>query len=194
MTITISNNYAIVDNRLAHLPCNAAVFGYGDKSKCSACAALADDEAKKANFIGFEVVNLAEIDFSDLRTYSDYLPKETLQKFAIYCAESVLPLFEAKYPDDNRPREAIAAAKAYMAGSITLKELENKRRAAADAAAADAADAADAYAAYAAYAAYSAAYAANAANAAAYAATNAAAADAADAAIRVFWRTQVNAL
>src|SRR3990167_3066839 len=181
MTITISNNYAIVDNRLAHLPCNAAVFGYGDKSKCSACAALADDEAKKANFIGFEVVNLAEIDFSDLRTYSDYLPKETLQKFAIYCAESALHIYEVKYPDDKRPREAIAAAKEYMAGSITLKELENKRRAAADAAAADAAysaanaAAANAAAAHAA-AAYAAAANAPAAHAAAAYAANAAAA------------------
>src|SRR3990167_277679 len=175
MTITISNNYAIVDNRLAHLPCNAAVFGYGDKSKCSACAALADDEAKKANFIGFEVVNLAEIDFSDLRTYSDYLPKETLQKFAIYCAESVLPLFEAKYPDDKRPREAIAAAKEYMAGNITLKELGNKRSAAS--AAYSAANAAAAYAA--AHAAYAAAYAATNAAAAAYAYAAAAAAYAA---------------
>src|SRR3990167_3953982 len=181
MTITISNNYAIVDNRLAHLPCNAAVFGYGDKSKCSACAALADDEAKKANFIGFEVVNLAEIDFSDLRTYSDYLPKEVFQKFAIYCVESVLPLFEAKYPDDKRPREAIAAAKAYIAGSITLEELENKRSAANAAAAADAA-----YAANAPYAANAAAYAAHAATAhAAYAAAYAYAAADADAAIRV---------
>src|SRR3990167_1796383 len=169
MTITISNNYAIVDNRLAHLPCNAAVFGYGDKSKCSACAALADDEAKKANFIGFEVVNLAEIDFSDLRTYSDYLPKETLQKFAIYCAESALHIYEVKYPDDKRPREAIAAAKAYMAGNITLKELGNKRSAASAAYSAANAAAANAAAAHAAYAAANAA-AAHAAYAAAYAA------------------------
>src|SRR3990167_646278 len=79
--------------------------------------------------------------------------------FAIYCAESVLPLFEAKYPDDNRPREAIAAAKAYMAGSITLKELKNKRNAANAAAYAAAAYAA-AYAVDANAYAYAAAYAA----------------------------------
>ena len=71
-------------------------------------------------------------------------------QLAIFCAERVLPIFEARYADDDRPREAIAAA----------------RDAAADAAAyAAAADAAAAYA-----------YAAAAADAAAYAAAYAAAA------------------
>src|SRR3990167_7459858 len=95
--------------------------------------------------------------------------------FAIYCAESVLPLFDAKYPDDKRPREAIAAAKAYMAGNITLKELKNKRSAASAAYSAANAAAADA----AAHAAYAAAYAATNAAAAAYAYAAAAAAYAA---------------
>ena len=30
---------------------------------------------------------------------------------AIFCAERVLPIFEAKYPNDDRPRKAIEAAK-----------------------------------------------------------------------------------
>lgn len=34
--------------------------------------------------------------------------------FAVLCAESVLPIFERAYPDDNRPREAIAAASEYL--------------------------------------------------------------------------------
>ena len=32
-------------------------------------------------------------------------------KWAIYCAELVLPIYEAKYQIDSRPRDAIVAAK-----------------------------------------------------------------------------------
>ena len=71
---------------------------------------------------------------------------------AIAWAEYVLPIFEAKFPEDNRPRKAIVAAK-------------NKT----DYAASYAASAASA-AAYAAYAAASAAYAAASASASASAA------------------------
>ena len=94
--------------------------------------------------------------------------------FAVLCAESVLHLFEEKYPNDDRPRNAIEAARNYIG--------TNEYDAANAANAANAADAA-AYAAGAANAtnaAYAAAYAAgavnaaNAANAAAYAAVNAA--------------------
>ena len=83
--------------------------------------------------------------------------------FAILCAESVLKVYEDKYPTDDRPRKAIEAAKEY---------LKNPSANAAHAAyaAANAAHAA-AYAAHAAYAAYAAA---NAAANAAYAAANAA--------------------
>jgi len=80
--------------------------------------------------------------------------------FAILCAEAVLSIYEIKYPNDDRPRKAIEAAKKYL------------RHPSADAARA-------AYAAYAAAdAAYAAAYAADAAvYAAAYAADAAARAD-----------------
>jgi immunity protein 5 of polymorphic toxin system len=94
-------------------------------------------------------------------------------------AETVLPLFEKKYPEDKRPREAIEVARAWATCPKS-----DKKKAAAYAAAAYAA--ADAYAAAAAYAAgYAAApYAAAAAAyaAAAYAAYAAADADAAAAA------------
>jgi hypothetical protein len=88
------------------------------------------------------------------------LTRGVLVTFAADCAARVLPIFEAKFPDDDRPRKAIEAARS-----------------------------SDAYAnaaAYAAYAAYAAAHAADAAyadaNAAAYAAAHAAyAAYAADA-------------
>jgi hypothetical protein len=108
--------------------------------------------------------------------------KQSVQ-YAIFAAEQVIDIYERKYPDDKRPRNAIEAAKAY------LKNPSKKTKAyaayAADAAdaAAYAAAAAAAYAAYAAadaaYAAY-AAYAADAADAATYATYADAAADAAD--------------
>ena len=52
-------------------------------------------------------------------------------------AERVLPLFETQHPDDDRPRKAIEAARAYARGEITKEQL-----AAADAAARAAARAA----------------------------------------------------
>jgi len=88
---------------------------------------------------------------------------------AIKIAEVVLPIFEDKYPEDNRPRKAIEAARLYLAGEIGIEELEAAAGAAARAAAyaaraaAYAGDAARA-------AAYAAAYAGDAARAAAYAA------------------------
>src|SRR3990167_8191218 len=66
--------------------------------------------------------------------------------FAIDCPERVLPVFEAKYPNDQRPRQAIQAAKDYMAGKITREALHAAAHAAYAAAAANAANAA--YAAY----------------------------------------------
>jgi hypothetical protein len=80
--------------------------------------------------------------------------------YAIFAAEQVLSIFEKKYPQDNRPRKAIEAAKAW------LKEPTEGNRIAANAAAYAAAYAAANAAAYAANAAAYAAYAANAANAA----------------------------
>ena len=95
---------------------------------------------------------------------------------AIEWAEYVLPIWEKYYPEDDRPRKAIEAAKA--------KDAAYDAAYAADSAASDAAsDAASAAAAaYAAYYAARAAYAADAAHARAdYAASSAAyAADAAD--------------
>ena len=84
--------------------------------------------------------------------------------WAIYSAEQVLHIFEDKHPDDNRPRKAIEAAKAW---------LKDPSADAANAAAYAAADAA----ADAAYAAYAAANAAHAAAYAAYADADAAAKD-----------------
>ena len=64
--------------------------------------------------------------------------KEENQQIAITVAEMVLPIFEEKYPSDKRPREAIEAAKMYIAGHISIETLLNKRYAAAYSAAAKA--------------------------------------------------------
>jgi len=58
--------------------------------------------------------------------------------FAADCAESVLHLYESKYPDDKRPRNAIVAARQFANGEITAAA----RAAASDAARAAARDAA----------------------------------------------------
>ena len=85
-------------------------------------------------------------------------------RYAIYAAEQVIDIYERKYPDDKRPRQAIEAAKTYLNNPTKA----NKRAAAANAAAANAAAdaAADAAAAAAANAAAATAYAAAAAYAA----------------------------
>ena len=51
-----------------------------------------------------------------IEKYSAWGSREGRRLFAVECAERVLPLFEAKYPADDRPRCAIAAARAYAQG------------------------------------------------------------------------------
>jgi len=97
----------------------------------------------------------------------DIIPARELREFACDCAERVLPLWDARYPDDARPRDCIAVARRYARGEATKKELD-----AGCAAAYAAADAFASAAAYAAYAAMDAAYVA--AYVAAYAAADAA--------------------
>ena len=46
------------------------------------------------------------------------------------CAESVLPNYESAYPDDDRPRKAIQAARDYVNDKITTEELQAARSAA----------------------------------------------------------------
>ena len=90
------------------------------------------------------------------------LGKEDCVRYAIFASREVLHIFEAKYPEDKRPRLAIEAAEHY---------LKNKNANAATAAATAAANAAnDATAVYAAGYAANAVYAADAVYAAGYAA------------------------
>lgn len=124
----------------------------------------------EAGFIGLPadrfVENLMEAEQFD---YANWLLSRALSgvnkvKYAIFCAEQVLGIYEKKYPNDTRPGKAIEAAKEYL----NCVEV-GVAAAYAAAYAARVADAAAA-AAYAAYAAYAAAAARAAADAAAYAA------------------------
>ena len=72
----------------------------------------------------------------------DDLTEQEQRLIAADFAEHVLPLFEAEYPDDDRPRKAIDAARAYARGEITKEQLADARASARDAAAAAAWDAA----------------------------------------------------
>lgn len=58
----------------------------------------------------------------------------TARLFAALCAERVLPIFETQYPNDDRPRKVIEAARLFADGQI-----DDAARAAAGAAAGDAA-------------------------------------------------------
>jgi len=53
-----------------------------------------------------------------------------LRLFACRVAEDVLPLYEAKYPDDDRPRKAIDTARRHADGQATDDELAAARDAA----------------------------------------------------------------
>jgi len=47
---------------------------------------------------------------------------ETLARWAADCAERILPRFEEQYPDDNRPRQALEAARSWSLGQIGVSE------------------------------------------------------------------------
>ena len=87
--------------------------------------------------------------------------------YAVYAAKKVLGIYEAKHPDDDRPRKAIEAAERFLesgdtTGLVAANAAANAYAAAANTAAANAAANAAAYAADAAcatYSSYAAAYA-----------------------------------
>jgi hypothetical protein len=142
------------------------------------CGCYEIEHLNSLSFMKNGIVQLSDIISSEIPVKDKYwfvckklATKEQNQQIAIAVAEIVLPIYEKRY-NDTRPREAIEAAKQFIAGRITLSQLRQKRYAAADAAAA-AADAA------AADAAAAAADAAAADAAAAYPAAYAYAADAA---------------
>ncbi len=50
----------------------------------------------------------------EMRTLVDNTDQKTLARWAIDCALRVLPYFEEKYSDDNRPRKAIETLQAWI--------------------------------------------------------------------------------
>ena len=44
-----------------------------------------------------------------------------LARWAVACAEHVLPLFEQARPDDTRPRDALDVARAWIRGDVPMK-------------------------------------------------------------------------
>ena len=71
----------------------------------------------------------------------DLATHRLLASWAADCAEHVLPLFTAKYPEDHRPARAIEMARAWSRGEATVKEARQAAFAA-HAAARDSTDAA----------------------------------------------------
>lgn len=70
---------------------------------------------------------------------SKSMPKKQNVEWAIWCAKQVLPIFENKFPDDNRPRKAIKSAKEFLKNpcdetqKMAERYAENAHDAAADA-------------------------------------------------------------
>lgn len=61
--------------------------------------------------------------------------ERTARLFAVDCAEDVLHLWEERYPNDDRPRKAIEAARALAEGTMGVKEVKSAANAADNAAA-----------------------------------------------------------
>jgi len=109
-------------------------------------------------------ISLDKISYSDkIWVITKLFTKEQNVKFSILCSESVLHIFESKYPEDNRPRLAIEAAKTWLNDPSEVNRLAARSAAYA---AWSAAWSAAYYAANAARSAANAAYAATTANAA----------------------------
>lgn len=115
------------------------------------CGCYSEEPGKleSCSFMSSDPVTLVAILDSEIPLKDKYwfvckklATKEQNQQIAITVSEMVLPIWEAKHPDDKRPHEAIEAAKQYIAGHISIGLLIEKRQAAAYAAA-YAADAAD---------------------------------------------------
>ena len=110
---------------------------------CSPCSSgwRTLNEALGSEFDPDEEINLLEI--LDTNGVQDMLwclrttkqdSRKIASQLAIEFANQALPIFEARMPNDQRPRKAIQAARDFNAGKITKEELMASRRAAADAA------------------------------------------------------------
>ena len=92
---------------------------------------LIDNDACDEGVDAFTATFGDEADLKDVAAYGlkeggemlDYImwllprcmDKTQRARYAVFAAESVLPIYEREYPDDKRPRAAIDAAKAWLA-------------------------------------------------------------------------------
>lgn len=83
------------------------------------------------------VVTSMDESIAELVSKSD---QKTLALWAADCAERVLPYFEEKYPEDNRPRQAIEAVRAWERSGVFKMADVRKTALAAHAAAREVAD------------------------------------------------------
>jgi hypothetical protein len=77
-------------------------------------------------------IEVGEVNFVDKKGDSDIkkeiaeltgkMDHRTLAIWATDCAEHVLSYFEEKYPNDDRPRKAIEAGRAWVLGEIKMSE------------------------------------------------------------------------
>lgn len=52
--------------------------------------------------------------------------RRELVEWTIACAERMLPLFRTERPDDERPREALEAARAFLRGELGIGEVRER--------------------------------------------------------------------
>jgi len=134
--VDIENEMKLTEKKLRSLnPCPAGLDWYMEQKETD-----------------LQSIFFALID-EDLSGWANWVLSRLMNKFqrisfAIYAAEQVIHIFEAAYPKDSRPREAIETAKRYLKAPTD----ENKKAAAEAANAArdsarEADDASDAYAA-----------------------------------------------
>jgi hypothetical protein len=61
-----------------------------------------------------------------LKNLIDTQSKDTIRKWCLgYAEDRVLPIFEKRCPDDNRPRSAINAAREYLDGKVNFPAVKN---------------------------------------------------------------------
>ena len=98
--------------------------GCYSESKLNACSFMKQDE------ITLKSIFRSEIPLKDKIWFYCFIvaTREQNQQLAIKLAEIALPIYEARYPIDKRPPEAIVAAKQYLAGRISLSELTIKMK------------------------------------------------------------------
>ncbi|MCA9068841.1 MAG: TIGR02996 domain-containing protein [Planctomycetaceae bacterium] len=70
-----------------------------------------------------ELSKLQDLLVPDLQSVLELLDKKQQRLFGCQCAESALPFYEAVFPNDSRPRDAIEASKAYARRKLTAGKL-----------------------------------------------------------------------